>query len=275
MSKFFDEYGDPKPAPIIGWGLVIFLLVVVVLGSFGTVDAGERGVKTRFGEVVGTYEPGLYFKLPVMESMHKMNVRTQTVKYELDEPLFAASKDLQDVNVATVINYRIDPTQVAEIYQQYGSVKDYEADIIRPAIRDTVKSDASRFTAEELVTTRSAYTDATNKTLSERLASFNVTVERVNITNIQFSAEYTASIEAKVTAEQNALKAEQDLKRVEFEAEQRIAQSKAEAEAIRIQAEAITQQGGKDYVQLQAIEKWNGALPNQFVPGSAVPFLNI
>ena len=210
-----------------------------------------------------------------MESMHKMNVRTQTVKYELDEPLFAASKDLQDVNVATVINYRIDPTQVAEIYQQYGSVKDYEADIIRPAIRDTVKSDASRFTAEELVTTRSAYTDATNKTLSERLASFNVTVERVNITNIQFSAEYTASIEAKVTAEQNALKAEQDLKRVEFEAEQRIAQSKAEAEAIRIQAEAITQQGGKDYVQLQAIEKWNGALPNQFVPGSAIPFLSI
>lgn len=257
------------------WGVPLFILLITVLSSFGTIDEGERGVITRFGEVTKTVDPGLFWKIPFVESVHKMDVRTQTVQYNLENPLFAASNDLQDVDVSTVINYRVDPEQVEEIYGQYKSIKDYEADIIRPAIRDTVKSDASIFTAEELVTKRGDYTNTVQKTLTERLEQYNITVERVNVTNIKFSAQYTASIEAKVTAEQNALKAEQDLKRVEFEADQRIEIATAEAEAIKIQAQAINSQGGADYVNLKAIEKWNGVLPAQFVPGSAVPFINI
>lgn len=257
------------------YGILALGIFAIVLGSFGTIDEGERGVKTRFGEIVSTQAPGLYWKVPFIESMKKMNVRTQTVQYDMENPLFAASNDLQDVNVSTVINYHVDPDQVEEIYRQYKSIKDYEADIIRPAIRDTVKNDASIFTAEELVTKRGEYTDSILKTLTERLEQYNITVERVNVTNIKFSNQYTASIEAKVTAEQNALKAEQDLKRVEFEADQRVAQAQAEAEAIKIQANAISSQGGEDYVNLKAIEKWDGALPTQFVPGSAVPFLTL
>ena len=49
----------------------------------------------------------------------------------------------------------------------------------------------------------------------------------------------------------------------------------AEAKAIQIKAQAVTQQGGKDYVQLQAIEKWDGKLPTQMVPGATVPFINL
>jgi hypothetical protein len=65
-------------------------------------------------------------------------------------------------------------------------------------------------------------------------------------------------------AQQTALKAENDLTRIKTEAEQRIAQ-----------AQAITQQGGRDYVNLKAIEKWDGKLPQQMIPGSAVPFINV
>ena len=79
----------------------------------------------------------------------------------------------------------------------------------------------------------------------------------------------------KVTAEQNALAAKNKLEQVRFEAEQRISQAKGEAEAIRIQAQAITQQGGKDYVQLKAIEKWSGKLPDVMIPGATIPFLNL
>lgn len=275
MTKFFDEYGNPNPGPFFGGIVLLVLALVVLFGSFGTVDAGERGVKTKFGEVVGTYEPGLYFKMPIIETVHRMNVRTQTVAYEMDAPLYAASKDQQDVDIAVVINYHIDPSAIAHIYTQYGTTDSYEADVIRPAVRDSIKAAVSKFTAEEITSQRENLSSTSIVLLAERLAEFSVSIERVNITNVKFSPEYTASIEAKVTAEQNALKAENDLARVQFEAQQRIEQAKAEAEAIRIQAEAVTQQGGKDYVQLQAIEKWNGALPNQFVPGSAIPFLSI
>lgn len=254
---------------------VLFVLLIIGLSSFGVIDEGERGVQLRFGEITGIQEPGLYWQVPFVESMKKITTRTQTVRYDLDSPLFAASKDLQDVGVATVINYRINPANVEDVYRQYRTMESFEADVIRPAVRDTIKSDASLFTAEELVTKRAEYGSTVFASLQERLDVYQLTVERVNIDNIKFSAQYTQSIEDKVTAEQRALKAEQDLVRVEFEAQQRIEQSKAEAEAIRIQAEAVTQQGGKDYVQLQAIEKWNGQLPNQFVPGSAMPFLNL
>ena len=254
---------------------VLFVILVIGISSFGVIDEGERGVQLRFGEIIGTQEPGLYWQIPFVESMKKITTRTQTVVYDLETPLFAASKDLQDVHVATVINFRISPANVEDVYRQYKTMEMFSTDVIRPAIRDTVKNQASFFTAEELVTKRSEYTDAIYSKLQERLDVYQITVERVNVDNIKFSAQYTQSIEDKVTAEQRALKAEQDLVRVEFEAQQRIAQSEAEAEAIRIQAQAITQQGGKDYVQLQAIEKWNGQLPNQFVPGSAMPFLNL
>src|SRR5690606_28978561 len=129
------------------------------------------GVRTRLGEVVGDpLEPGMYFKLPLLERVHIMNVRTQTVQYELDDPLFAASKDLQDVQVATVINYHIDPAAVAQIFQQYSTNQAYEANVIRPAVRDTVKTAASLYTAEQLVTQRASYTASVNVQLSARLA---------------------------------------------------------------------------------------------------------
>lgn len=252
---------------------VVLISIIVIFGSFGFIEAGERGVKTRFGEVVGTYEPGAYFKVPLTERMNVMDVRTQTVVYELEDPLFAASKDQQDVKVATVVNYHIDPTAVAHIYQQYGRLKDYEKDVIRPAVRDSIKAAASQYTAEEMTTKRPEYSDSAHKLLADRLKDFNIVVERVNITNIEFSPEYTASIEAKVTTEQKALQAQNDLARVEFEAKQRIEQAKAEAEAIRIQAEAVTQQGGADYVKLQAINKWNGNVPTTMIPDAALPFL--
>lgn len=256
--NFRDEYGNPRPHKLIPFVIVVLFGLSVVFSSFGTIDEGELGVKTRFGEIASVYQPGLYFKIPFVEQMNTVSVRTQTVVYELENPLFAASKDQQDVDVATVVNYSIRGENVEEVYRKYRTLEAFEADVIRPTIRDTIKAGAAKFNAEQLITTRDEYSTTATDLLRNRFLNTSVIIERVNITNIKFSPQYTASIEAKVTAEQNALKAEQDLRRVEFEAEQRVAQSKAEAEAIRIQAEAITQQGGRDYVELQRIEKWNG-----------------
>jgi regulator of protease activity HflC (stomatin/prohibitin superfamily) len=219
--------------------------------------------------------PGLYFKIPFIETMNKFSVRTQTVVYDLDNPLFAASADQQDADVAIVFNYSLDPVEVEDVYKQYGTLRSYEKDVVRPTVIDTVKAGAAKFTAEKLITNRDSYTEKALSLLNDRFATSSVQVERVNITNIKFSPEYTDSIERKVTAEQNALTEQNNLAAKEFIAQQRVVEATAEAEAIKIQAEAITQQGGKDYVQLKAVEKWNGNLPQQFVPGSAIPFINL
>ena len=128
--------------------------------------------------------------------------------------------------------------------------------VIRPAVRDTVKATASQYNADELVTKRSEFTDKIYGTLVQRLSEHGVVIERVNVTDIQFSKSFSEAIERKVTAEQEALAAKNKLEQVKFEAEQRIESAKAGAESIKIQAQAITQQGGKDYVNLQWIEAW-------------------
>ena len=258
MFNYKNEDYSLKFSKIIGHTITVLIGITVIFGSFGTVGAGERGVKTRFDKVVGEVEPGLYFKLPVIESVKKMNVQTKSVKYELEDPLYSASKDLQDVKIAVVLNYRIDPTKVTTIYQQYGDIEQYEERIIRPAVRDTVKAVASKFTAEELVTKRAEFTDQVVIVINERLATQFVTTERVNITNFEFSPSFTQAIEAKVTAVQNAEAARNKLEQIKFEAQQTIESAKAQAEAIRIQAQAINSQGGADYVALQKIKQWDG-----------------
>lgn len=272
--KYQNENGEWLVGKIVGHSVAVLFVLIILFGSFGTIDAGERGVRTRFGAVKGIVDQGLYLKLPFIEKIHHMNVQTKTVKYELEDPLFSASKDLQDVKIAVVLNYRLDPTKVETIYQQYGTVEQYEERIIRPAVRDTVKAVASQFTAEELVTKRAEFTDRVVMVINERLVNQFVTTERVNITNFEFSKSFTEAIESKVTAVQNAEAAKNKLEQVKYEAEQRVQEARGEAEAIRIQAQAITQQGGKEYVNLKWVEKWNGQLPTTSL-GSATPLINI
>lgn len=256
-------------AKFIGWGLFAFIALIVLFSSFGTIDAGERGVKVRLGNVVGTVEPGLYFKLPFVESVRTISTRTQSVVYERENPLAAASSDLQDVSIASVTNYHIDPTKVTDIYKQYRTLDSFEESVIRPAVRDTVKATASQFAAGELVTRRAEFADKVATTLNVRLADTFVIVEQSNITDLQFSQSFSDAIEAKVTAVQNAEAQKNKLEQVKYEAQQQIEKAKAEAESIRIQAQAVTSQGGADYVKLQWIEAWKsgGAKVPEFITG--------
>ncbi len=266
---------------------IVFILVIVVIlfGTFGTVQAGERGVKTRFGAIVGIIQPGLYFKIPVIERVAMVEVKTRTVNYDkggdygdekpTGDNLFGASKDLQDVAIGVVVNYHVNPDKADSIYAQYSSTANYEMNVIEPIIREVVKSTSAQYTAEELVTKRAEYGDKVNVILNERFASKDAVLERFSVTNFEFSKAFTQSIESKVTAVQNAEAAKNKLEQIKFEAQQTVEKAKAEAQAIAIQAQAINSQGGADYVQLQAIQKWDGHLPTQMIPGATVPFLNL
>ena len=284
-QNWLDENSQLRIDKIIKIVVGLFIFLVFVLGSFGTISAGERGVKTRLGAISGVVDPGLYFKLPFIEHVERMEVKTRTVNYDKggdngdDKPtldnLFGASKDLQDVAIGVVVNYHINPEKVDLIYSQYRSVENYESNVIEPMIRETVKSTSAQYTAEELVTKRAEFGDKVNLILSERFSTKDAILERFSVTNFEFSKEFTKSIESKVTAVQNAEAAKNKLEQIKFEAQQTIETAKAQAESIRIQAQAITSQGGADYVKLKAIEKWNGTVPQTMIPGASVPFIDL
>jgi regulator of protease activity HflC (stomatin/prohibitin superfamily) len=224
---------------------------------------------TRNGAVSRVLEPGLHAKWPVIESVIDFNVQVQKEQTDAD----AASADLQTVHATVAVNYSIDPLKVAQISSNIGT--EYKSKVIDPAIQESVKAATAKYTAEELITKRPEVTEEVKSDLSAALKPYDITVSGVSIITFAFSGSFNQAIEAKVTAEQNALAAKNKLEQSKYEADQRVAQAEGEAKAIQIQAQAINSQGGADYVQLKAIEKWNGVLPSQFIPGQTVPFLNL
>lgn len=258
-----------KYVKIVFYLFSFITFIIVLSGVVYIISAGERGVLLTFGKPdLQAKLEGIHFKIPIVQEIIKMDVKTQ--KYEAD--LTAASKDLQDVNTKIAINYRLVPENVPILYRDIGI--NYAEKIIYPLEQEVNKATTALFTAEELVTKRDEVREKMKNQLTEKLQPRGIIVEEVSIINFAFSESFTQAIESKVTAEQNALAAKNKLEQVKYEAQQRIEQAQGEAEAIKIQAQAIQSQGGKDYVQLQAINKWDGKMP-LYSGGGALPFINI
>lgn len=253
---------------VIGVGA---LVAINVLAPFAIVPSGHRGVMTTLGKVSDTvYDEGLHFRIPLIQTMHNIEVRIQKGEGQGD----AASKDLQSVQTAVALNYHLDPAQVAVIFREIGI--DIGSKLIVPAVQEAVKAATAQFSAEELITKRPEVRDRIRSLLAERLTKHGVIVDEFSIVNFQFSRSFTEAVEAKTTAEQQKLKAERDLQRIRVEAEQKVASAKAEAEALSLQKSQVT----PELVRLReienqrkAIEKWDGHLPE--VTGGAVPFINV
>ena len=249
----------------VGPIVILVVLLLVAYNSFQVVGAGERGVVfSKFGGVQeGVRGEGLQFKVPFVQTIIPLDVRIH--KSETDAS--ASSKDLQTVHSRIALNYHIAPAEASQIYQEVGTL--YKERLIDPSVQEAVKAATAQFTAEELITRRAEVSVLIKEMLAERLVPRNILVDEFNIVDFNFSSVFNQAIEAKQTAEQDALKAQRDLERIKIEAEQTVAAARAEAESQRLQRETITD----TILQLRAIEKWNGVLPQ--VTSGSVPFIDL
>lgn len=231
----------------------------VVFGSWFIVSPGNTGVITRLGSIQSaSYKEGIHLKLPLIESSHEINTKIRVFK---SEPLDASSSDIQKVTSSAAITYIIPETSVVEVFRNYRTLEALENQAIIPAIEETMKAVTSRYTAEQLITKREIVRNEIISLMRNKLKPHYVALKDVSLTQFDFSKTFNDAIEEKVKAEQMALTEENRLETVKFQAMQSVEKAKAEAESIRIQAEAIKAQGGAEYVQLKYIEKWDGKLP--------------
>ena len=249
---------------------VAIILISIGISAFTVISAGHTGVQVTLGEVNPLpLTEGVHFVNPI-SSIKDVDVRLQKAKLDGAN---AGTKDLQVVHTDIVVNYRLDPTKVPHIYKEFGLNVDEK--VLGPGINEAFKSVTGHYTSEELVTKRDLVSAEILQHLVEKMAPFNITVSNISLVNFGFSPEYQKAIEAKVISVQQTAKAQQDLERIKVEAASRIAQADGEAKAIAIQAAAIQSNGGENYVKLQWIEKWNGALPTTVLGGDSKTLMNI
>ncbi|MFQ5510010.1 MAG: prohibitin family protein, partial [Leptospirillia bacterium] len=197
----------PSPPQIGPTGiLAIAVVAILFLGfnfAFETVGAGERGVVfSKFGGVKDqVLSEGLHFKIPLVEDIIPVDVKVQKAQTRAA----ASSKDLQTVSSIFAINYHVAGDRVHVVYQDVGT--DFKSRIIDPAVQEAVKAITAQYSAEELITKRPQVRNDIKEMLRDRLAQFNIILDEFSIVAFEFSPEFNAAIEAKQTAEQNALKA--------------------------------------------------------------------
>ncbi len=259
------DYNATKGA-LVGISL---MLGWVVLECVTVVPAGNVGVQVTFGEVSkNTLSEGLHLVNPLSD-VHNVSVRMVSTTLENSQ---AGTKDLQQVHTNIVVNYRLQGDKAAHIYKEFGL--DLKDRVVLPILNESFKAVTAHYTSEELITKRDEVSERIRVEASTKMAQYDISVSSISLVNFGFSAEYQKAIEAKVIAMQSKLKADADLERIKVEAQQAIAKAKGEAEAIAIQAQAINSQGGASFVQLKAIEKWDGKLPTTNA-GGTVPFINL
>ncbi len=247
--------------------ILAIAVLIVAAASIKIVPAGSTGVVMTMGKVNDTVmQEGLNFKIPFIQTVSVVNNKIQVV--ELDAP--AVSKDLQTVNSVIAVNYRVGLDSSAKIYKNIG--QDYQNVLLLPAVQESIKSVTAKYTAEELITMRAQVGIEIKAALEEKVNEYGIIIEKFNIVNFDFSAEFNSAIEAKQVAEQNLIKTkteqEQAIVIAEAEAKRKLIEAEAEAESVlkkaNAQAEAnkkLSESLNNTIVEYEKIQKWNGELP--------------
>ena len=255
---------------------IVLAVLIITFGAVTIVPAGNSGVVVTLGKVDDrALESGLHFKVPFVQSVVMMNNKIQ--KCEVDSN--SVSKDLQTVSSAVAVNFHITSDSAAEIYKTIGV--QYQDTVLQPAIQEAVKSISAQYTAEELITKRTAVGEEIASALTEKVSDYGIIIDKFNIVNFEFSEEFNVAIEQKQVAEQNYLKAqtekEQQIMEAEADAKKQIIAAEAEAEATLKRAEAEAEANEKlneslsgNVLTYQQIQKWNGEYPSVVSSDSSI-----
>lgn len=228
---------------------IIALLLITFFSAIRIVGTGQVGVVTQYGRVTGReLTEGLSFVAPW--GINNVTAYDVKVQKELVSST-AASEDLQDVSSEIVLNYNIERNSVSKVHQTIGIT--YVDKIISPAINEVFKAASAEYTASELITKRSELKNVAQKTLTDRLMPYGINVSQLSIVDFKFSDNFSKAIEEKQVAQQNAERAKFNLDA-----------AYTDAQAQKAQSETLT----AEYLQKQAIEKWDGKLPNYLGNGT-------
>lgn len=247
--------------------LILFVIAVLLCNPIVVVGVGQRGVKVTLGKVSPeSLGEGMHFIMPYIQRIAKMDVKTQ--KYTTQTHVY--TKDIQQAKISYVVNYNLVADSAYRMYQEVGM--DYVSKVINPVLEGTIKDVIGKWNAQDLVANREEATNDILAKLKEQLTERYVNVTDFQIIDIGYSEVFERAIESKVTAEQDALKAKNKTVQIQEEAKQKVISAEAEAKSMSIRANALTQ--NKALVEYEAVQKWNGILP-QYMMGNSIPFINL
>jgi regulator of protease activity HflC (stomatin/prohibitin superfamily) len=274
-----------------GFVVVALIAIIVFCGSWYTIDQGERGVILRNGAIVGTAEPGLGFKIPLIDKVISISTQAQSRVYK---EVAAYSKDQQTAIMNVSVSYNLPSNQVETIYSEFGGSDGIVNRLLDRQVSKSLEEVFGRFNAVTAIQDRARLGSELQTAIQSAVVG-PIIITGVQIENIDFSDVYENSIEQRMLAEVAVQKAEQVAEQEKVEAEivvikanaqaaATVAQAEAkakstrlageaEADAIKVKSQALSENPA--LIALTQAERWDGVLPTTMIPGGSVPFLQL
>jgi len=270
------------------FAVVLMAFAMLQLTGCDNVRAGYVGVKVeKYGDTRGVKSevlgPGRYwtgmntdiFEFPTF-SQNEVWQRTN----EKDESITFQSKEGTAINADFGMTYSIKRESVAQVFEKYRRGIEEISDVfLRNIVRDALNDIASKQSLDQLMDQKVEFMDRVQKEVIARAAASGITVESVStIGKFRWPQQVEQAMNAKMTAVQDAIKVENELRKTKAEAEKAVAKAEAEVRVARAEAQAVELRGqalakNPQVLQQMAIDKWNGVLPQ--VAGGATPFVNL
>ena len=258
----------------IAAGCAAVAALAMLIGGIKIMDQTEVGIVKVFGKVDHTISGGLNFVNPISDTVEVMDLRVH-----VREAAFASyTKDAQPLTASIEYQYEPIAAQAMNIVAQYGSYEIMEQKL-SAAVEERAKIVFARYSAMPLLENRSTLSTQVQEEVRELEALFPVNFTQVVVKDIDFSDAFEAAVEAKMQAEQNALRAENEkqeaITRAEMErevarveAEAAVLAAEGEARALEITREALENMPDT-WIAQQYLEKWDGKLPQFITDGGA------
>ena len=282
------------------WAGSLVTALTLVLGSVYTVQEGNIGIVKRWGEAIDQVDPGMNFKVPFIDSVKEIDIRTQKYTLILTASTTGTNEkgesELQMPSTVTVsANWNIPKDQALKIFIDYGSLAQYEDRILDPRVTRSVKQIFPQYDIETIISDREAVRSGIEVALIDSLAGEMVKMTAINLENVKFHSKIAAAVTKKQVAklqlqEQRDILATQALKAAEktniADAEaagialisiQKAAAIAREglAEAASITAKAKALGNNTNIIKLTEAQNWDGKLPSTILGSGNMPILDM
>jgi len=281
-----------RSGPLLVTGVVYGIVMLLVVGgsSYQPIEAGHIGIVKQYGAIVGQIDEGANFITPwqsvIVEDVRVRKAEFRDPKYKSDGSIdnddakrvygtiAAASFETQDVFFDVTLNWQVTPESAQRLHREIGP--DFFNVLVPTRVNQHFKAQAVKFTAVEATQKREEIRAAVTNALQAELSPFGITVVALQVDGVAYRPEFSAAIEQKQVATQEALRAQEVVAQREAEARQqqavargaalaRIEAATGEAEAIRIEAEAQAEANQKiaesltaDLIQYSALSHLDG-----------------
>jgi regulator of protease activity HflC (stomatin/prohibitin superfamily) len=261
-------------------GLLLLVSIIPGIGAWYTVEDGNRAVETQFGQIEeSNIGPGLHFKLPIVDSVSRYNVRAQSYTMSdsnnrsestESDAIDALTNEGLNIRISMTVRYNIEPNKTGYLYENVGTNDDeVRSTLVRPTVRTAIRTSSANYSVESIYSDkRSEFTANIKDRVRTEFENKGLNVQAIQVRNIMLPSSVRTAIQEKQATQERIETKENELEISELEKERKVIEAKGIAQSNQIIGASLSQPYLEWYWIQEGLEKGDGMYVIRNAPGN-------